>query len=107
PQKGKHRKLKAVWDDEKAPIVAHVTDADKNRTFLFCDKGAKGKGGPCVFELDSKPEPKEYDAKLFEPGHEGPTALRKVVGYARVLEALGYVKAAEPARDKDKGKDRK
>jgi hypothetical protein len=43
--------------------------------------------------------------RLYKPGDQGPTALRKVVGYARMLHSLGYVEDAAPARDK--GKDKK
>jgi hypothetical protein len=87
----------------RAPVVAHVTYADRGRTFLFCDKGRGGKGGPCVFELADGVRLREYDPKLFKPGDQGPAALRKVVGYARVLEALGYVEdkpAKAPSKDK-------
>src|SRR5262249_24778553 len=92
PAKGNHRKLAAVWDDWRSPIAPCITDADRNRPFLFCDTGRGGKGGPCVFELADGVRLRHFDHKLFRPGDQGPTALRKVVGYARVLEALGYVK---------------
>jgi hypothetical protein len=96
PAKGKHRKLEAVWDDERSPVTAFVTDVDRDRTFLFCDKGPKGKSGPCVFELASGVRSRFYDPKLYRPGTDGPAALRRVVGYAGVLEALGYVKDPTP-----------
>jgi hypothetical protein len=53
---------------------------------LFCDKGPRG--GPCVFELADGVRLRRYDPSLFRPGDQGPDALRKVVGYARVLDAL-------------------
>jgi hypothetical protein len=98
PAKGKHRKLEAVWNDERSPVTAFVTDVDRGRTFLFCDKGPKGKGGPFVFELGSGVRPRFYEPKLFRLGDKGPAALRRVVGYARVLQTLGYVK--DPAASK-------
>jgi hypothetical protein len=97
--RGKHRKVVPVWDDARAPITALVTDADKGRTFLFVEKGPKGVGGPFVFELADGVRLRAYDPGLCRPGAEGPDALRRVVGYARVLAALGYVDAAAPKKD--------
>jgi hypothetical protein len=94
PATGKHRKLEVIRNDERSPVTAFVTDVDRDRTFLFCDKGPKGKGGPFVFELGSGVRPRFYEPKLFKRGDQGPTALRRVVGYARILDALGYVKDA-------------
>lgn len=91
PVKGTHRKMVPVWDDPRSRIVAHLTDADKDRTFLFLERGPKGVGGPCVFELADGVRLRDYDAIFFRPGDDGPVALRRVVGYARVLTALGYI----------------
>jgi hypothetical protein len=105
PAKGKHRKLQTIWDDKRSPITAHITDADKNRTFLFCDSGPKGKGGPCVFELASGVRLRHYDKALFRPGDQGPDSLRRVLGYGRVLQTLGYIKDDQsPAQTKKDGK---
>jgi hypothetical protein len=105
PAKGKHRKLETIWDDKRSPIAAHLHDADRGRTFLFCDSGPKGKGGPCVFELASGVRPRFYDRALFRAGDQGPESLRRVLGYARVLQALGYIKDAKaPAQPKKDGK---
>jgi hypothetical protein len=93
PTKGTRRKLETIWDDWRAPIKAFICDSDRGRTFLFCDKGPKGIGGPCVFELASAARPRFYDGALYKPGDQGPDRLRRVVGYVRVLEALGFVKS--------------
>jgi hypothetical protein len=100
PAKGKHRTVEMVWDAAKSPIVAFIQDADRNRTFLFCDSGPKGKGGRCVFELASGVRLRFYDKALFKPGDQGPDKLRQVLGYARVLETLGYIKEASPKMPK-------
>jgi hypothetical protein len=92
PAKGKHRKLEKVWDDKRAPIKAYISDADRGRTFLFCDSGPKGVGKPCVFELASGVRLRFYDRALFKPGKQGPDRLRQVVGYSRVLLALKLIK---------------
>jgi hypothetical protein len=105
PSKGKHRKLETIWDDKRSPITAHIQDADRGRTFLFCDSGPKGKGGPCVFELASGVRLRFFDRALFRPGDQGPDSLRRALGYARVLQALGYIKDDKaPAQPKKDGK---
>jgi hypothetical protein len=93
PTKGKHRKVETVWSDTEAPIKAFIADVDRGRTFLFCDKGPRGVSGPCVFEMASGARPRFYDRTLFKPSSQGPERLRRVVGYSRVLLALGYLKS--------------
>jgi hypothetical protein len=106
PVKGKrHREVVPVWDDPRSPITAIMTDADGGRTFLFLDRGPKGVGGPFVFEMADGVRLRPYDPKLFREGEQGPLQFRRVVGFARVLVALGYVSDAAPPAPKAKAKD--
>jgi hypothetical protein len=91
PAKGKTRRINLVWGRE--PVSAFITDADKNRTFLFLDS-PKRKGDPALFELAEGVRLLRFDTKLYRPGTEGPENFRRLVGYSRVLLSLGLVKGA-------------
>jgi hypothetical protein len=93
PEKGTHRKLELIYNEPHQPIAAVITDADKAQTFLFCPSS---EGKPAVFQLAEKPRLRSYDEKLYRPGTEGPPELRKVIGYARVLQSLGWITVPEP-----------
>ena len=77
------RSIEPVWDDATRPITHFITDADTDRTFLFCKPAKKGDLG-VFFEMGPKPEPKPYDlskvkpAKIDEP-------LKSVLERARFL----------------------
>ena len=89
-KRGQARKVEPVWTDPDRRIAAFVTDADTNRTFLFC-KPAKPGGKPSYFELGPKPKPVEYDPKAVKaPKAEG--SLGTVLLCARVLVKDGKVK---------------
>jgi|GEM_PF-3219079 hypothetical protein len=92
PDKGKDRKMETVWDDKKRPIVSFITDADADRTFLFCKPDKDGKG--VYFEMSDKPDPQPYDAaKIPEAKPEDP--LPAVLAYAKLLVADKKIKAKE------------
>jgi hypothetical protein len=88
PAKGKQRKLEVVWDDWRCPVTAFVSDVATGRTFLFCE----GVGKHGLFELAPRARCRHYDAALFKKGSSGPDALKRVVGYTRVLLALKLIK---------------
>jgi hypothetical protein len=89
PDKGDDRKMETVWDDAKRPVVAFITDADADRTFLFCKPGADGKG--VYFEMDAKPDPQPYDgSKVPEAKADDP--LPAVLAYAKTLLADKRIK---------------
>jgi hypothetical protein len=94
PALDKPRKMVAVWEDEKRPVVAYVTDADADRTFLFCRPEKKdGKG--VYFELSDKPDPVEYDPAAI-PAAKPDDPLPAVLAYAKVLLADKKIKDAKP-----------
>ncbi len=92
PDKGADRKMEAVWDDEKRPVVAFITDADADRTFLFCKPDKDGKG--VYFEMDTKPDPQPYDAGKI-PEAKPDDALPAVIAYAKILVADKKIKNKE------------
>ncbi|MFO0881754.1 MAG: hypothetical protein U0840_31030 [Gemmataceae bacterium] len=94
PTKGTHRKLEVVWNDAHSPVTAFVQDADRERTFLFCEVGPPNQRRPALFELAPRVRLREYDPALFRLGDQGPEALRRVVGHARVLTALKLVRSS-------------
>lgn len=81
-------------------FFADLEDPRVNRTrrhelsdILFCDT-PRSVTRPAVFELASGVRLRPYDPKLYRPGTDGPEALRRVVGYGRVLQSLGYLEGA-------------
>jgi hypothetical protein len=92
PDKGKDRKMEAVWDDKKRPIVAFITDADADRTFLFCKPDKDGKG--VYFEMSDKPDLRPYDASKV-PEAKTADQLPAVLAYAKILVADKKIKAKE------------
>lgn len=91
PIKGTFRKMETTYAERDRPVAVFLTDADNGRVFLFRHAyGVRGK--PAVAELAPRLAWREYDPALYRPGSAGPTELRRVVGYARVLQALGLVK---------------
>lgn len=91
-----------LWDDAKRPIIAAVTDASTNKTFLFGrpeDKEAK----PFYFELAEKPKPTEFDADVIKPPLKPPEPLKTVMGYARFLADQKEIKLPDKGgKEKDK-----
>jgi hypothetical protein len=83
PKKGKMRKVVPVHTDSKRRVVTFLTDADSNKTFLFCKPANKGEQ-PTFFELSDKPKPKGYDAPKVETKGMHPD-LAQVLTCARVL----------------------
>ena len=94
------RIFEPVWDDSKRPITHFLTDADADRTFLFCKPAKEGEPG-VYFELGPKPEPKPYDlsevkrSKADEP-------LKGVLERARFLAAQKLLKNPDPPKDDKK-----
>jgi hypothetical protein len=89
PDKGSDRKMDAVWKDDQRPIAAFITDADADRSFLFCKPDKDGKG--VYFEMSDKPDPQSYDAsKVPEAKPDDP--LPAVLAYAKILVADKKIK---------------
>jgi hypothetical protein len=88
--KGKRRALLPVWTDARRRIVAHITDADTGRTFLFV-KPASPRDKPTFFALAARPKPEVYDPALVAPP-KAAEPLRSVLRYARLLVALKKIK---------------
>jgi hypothetical protein len=83
PAKGKMRKIVPVYTDSKRRVVTFLTDADNNKTYLFC-KPAKTGDKPTFFELSDKPKSVEYDAPKIDSKGMHPD-LAQVLTCARVL----------------------
>ena len=84
--------MEPVWDDDRRPVVAFLTDADADRTFLFCKPDKDGKG--VYFEMDAKPDPQVYDtSKVPEAKPDDP--LPAVLAYAQILLADKKIKDKE------------
>jgi hypothetical protein len=92
PEKGNDRKMEVVWDDKKQPIVAFITDADADHTFLFCKPDKEGKG--VYFELSDKPDPQAYDAGKI-PEAKTADQLPAVLAYVKILVADKKIMAKE------------
>jgi hypothetical protein len=92
PAKGENRTMETVWDDKKRPIVAFITDADADRTFLFCKSDKEGKG--VYFEMSDKPDPQPYDAGKI-PEAKTADQLPAVLGYVKILVGDKKIKAKE------------
>jgi hypothetical protein len=92
PDKGTDRKMDTVWKDDQRPIVAFITDADADRSFLFCKPDKDGKG--VYFEMSDKPDPQSYDATKF-PEVKPDDPLPAVLGYAKILVADKKIKDKE------------
>ncbi len=106
-KEGGERKLEAVWDDAKRPIVAAVIDADTDKTFLF-GRPTDEKAKPFYFELSDKPKPAEFDADAIKPPQnaaelKAPEPLKTVLGYAHFLVDQKQIKIPDKT-DKDKEK---
>jgi hypothetical protein len=92
PDKGGDRKMEAVWDDEKRPVAAFITDADADRSFLFCKPDKDGKG--VYFEMSDKPDPQPYDASKIAEAKVA-DQLPAVLAYVKVLLADKKIKDKE------------
>jgi hypothetical protein len=92
PDKGMDRKMETVWDDKKRPIAAFITDADADRTFLFCKPDKDGKG--VYFEMSDKPDLRPYDATKI-PEAKTADQLPAVLAYVKILVADKKIKAKE------------
>jgi hypothetical protein len=92
PEKGPGRTMETVWNDKKRPIVAFVTDADADRTFLFCKPDKDGKG--VYFEMSNKPDLQPYDASKI-PAAKTADQLPAVLAYVKILFADKKIKAKE------------
>ena len=77
------RSIEPVWDDASRPITHFITDADANRTFLFCKPAKKDEPG-VFFEMGPKPEPKPYDLSKVKPA-KAEEPLKSVLERARFL----------------------
>jgi hypothetical protein len=91
PKEGADRAMECVWDDAKQPITAFLTDANADRSFLFCKPAEEG-GKGVYFELSDKPEPRAYDASAV-PAAKADDPLPGVRAYAKLLLADGRIKA--------------
>jgi hypothetical protein len=94
------RNIEPVWDDAKRPITHFLTDADADRTFLFCKAAKEGEPG-VFFELGPKPEPKPYDLSKVKPS-TADEPLKGVLERARFLADQKLLKHAEPPKDEKK-----
>lgn len=97
PVKGTFRKMETTYANRDRPVTVFLTDADTGRVFLF-RRAVADRGKPSVAELAPRLTWREYDPAIYRPGGNGPTELRQVVGYARVLQALGLIPTATPNR---------
>jgi hypothetical protein len=83
PEKEKPRTMDTFWTDADQPIIAFVTDANKERTFVFT-KNKKKDDKDVYFELAGKPDPKAYKLKKID-GVKIDEPLKSVLEYAHVL----------------------
>jgi hypothetical protein len=83
PEKDKSRTMEALWTDADQPIIAFVTDANKERTFVFT-KNKKKDEKDVYFELATKPDPKPYKLKKID-GVKIDEPLKSALEYAHVL----------------------
>lgn len=86
-RKGMPRQVLPIYQSASRPIIAAISDADSERTYLFVESAK----GPAFFELSDKPELVAYDPKVADVP-EGDEPLRSVMHKARVLAALGKIK---------------
>ncbi len=98
--KGKARTLDVLWNDESRPITHFITDADAERTFLFCKPAKKGEPG-VFFEMGPKPEPKPYDLSKVKPS-KADEPLKSVLERARFLADQKLLKNPEPPKEEKK-----
>jgi hypothetical protein len=94
------RDIEPVWNDAARPISHFVTDADADRTFLFCKPAKEGEPG-VFFELGPKPEPKPYDLSKVKPS-KADEPLKGVLERARFLADQKLLKNPEPPKDEKK-----
>ena len=94
------RKIEPVWTDAAQPITHYLTDADADRTFLFCKPAKEGEPG-VFFELGPKPEPKPYDLSKVKPS-KADEPLKGVLERARFLADQKLLKNPDPPKDEKK-----
>ncbi len=94
------RSVEPVWDDANRPITHFITDADAERTFLFCKPVKPGEPG-VYFELGPKPEPKPYDLSKVKPS-KADEPLKGVLERARYLAAQKLLKNPAPPKEEKK-----
>jgi hypothetical protein len=94
PAKGETRKIELLWGSRRQQIVALITDADAQKTYLFCKATKKDdeKVEDVYFELSAKPSPRSYDLSTVQPV-KAEEPLKSVLEYARILVADKKVKA--------------
>ncbi len=95
PEKGKERTMEALWTDKEQPVVTFVTDADKDRTFVFTKNKKQGEKN-VYFELTDKPKPLPYNLADVKPPQEVSEPLKTALPYANILLAAGKIKVPKP-----------
>src|SRR5260370_38786946 len=91
------REIDPVWGDETHPITHFLTDADADRTFLFCKPAKEGEPG-VYFELGPKSEPKPYDLSKVKPS-KADEPLEGILERARFLADQKLLKNPHPPKD--------
>jgi hypothetical protein len=94
------RSVEPIWEDRTRPITHFLTDADTDRTFLFCKPAKDGETG-VFFELAAKPEPKPYDLSKVKPS-KADEPLKGVLERARFLADQKLLRHPEPPKDEKK-----
>jgi hypothetical protein len=80
------RSMRVIWDNDKWPIRAIITDADRDKTYLFVRKSENWKVSYRYFELDREPQPKDVDLEAVKDVKiEGDLGL-----IVRLARAIGY-----------------
>jgi hypothetical protein len=94
------RMVDPVWDDDARPITHFITDADTDRTFVFCKPAKKDELG-VYFELGPKPDPKPYDLSKVKPAKAN-EPLKSALERARWLADQKLLKNQDPPREEKK-----
>ncbi len=95
PEKGKERTMEAFWTDKEQRVIAFVTDADQERTFVFTKNQKQGEKN-VYFELTDKPKPLPYNLADVKPPKEVSEPLKTALPYANILLAAGKIKVPKP-----------
>ncbi len=95
PEKGKKRTMEAFWTDKEQRVIAFVTDADQERTFVFTKNQKQGEKN-VYFELTDKPKPLPYNLADVKPPKEVSEPLKTALPYANILLAAGKIKVPKP-----------
>jgi len=81
----KEKKAKLLWGQTQ-PIVALITDAEKNKTYAFTktEPRQKDKISDVYFEMSKELRPISYERKFLK-GIESEDPMKKIMGYSKFL----------------------